>query len=111
MDKDLFKLIKKRPERAEKKAAPPAPGKHPDPSPISQKEWFYTFMYMNIPIAGWLYLRRLAREDSPSLLKDFAKAYLHYKLVFLGIALALLAVLCVIGGIALDRLLAYMQML
>lgn len=111
MDKDLFKLIKKRPEKPEKKAAPPAPREQAASAPISQKEWFYTFMYMNIPIAGWLYLRRLAREDSPSLLKDFAKAYLRYKLVFLGIALALLAVLCVVGGIALNRLLAYMEML
>lgn len=101
-------LLKRRKKRSGKKGPQPSAA---SPGSVSQKEWFYTFMYMNIPIAGWLYLRRLSRDGGSSPLKDFAKAYLHYKLVFSGIALALLIILCIIGALALDRLLAYMEML
>lgn len=44
-------------------------------------------------------------------LRDFAKAYLIYKLVFLAAALIILGVLVYIGLDLADKLLAYMEML
>lgn len=74
------------------------------------RSWFNTFMIMNIPIIGWLYLLILAfgKKDQR---KDFAKAYLIYKLVFLLIALAIIALLLHVGMDAADQLLQYMDML
>lgn len=74
------------------------------------RSWFNTFMIMNIPIIGWLYLLILAfgKKDQR---KDFAKAYLIYKLVFLLVALAIIAVLLHFGMEAADQLLQYMDML
>lgn len=75
--------------------------------------WFSTFMCMNIPIYGWIYLRRLASGQIPAPLEqqDFAEAYLYYKRFFLKISAVILIVLIIIGGVALNKLLAYMQML
>lgn len=74
------------------------------------RSWFNTFMIMNIPIIGWLYLLILAfgKKDQR---KDFAKAYLIYKLVFLLVALAIIALLLRVGMDAADQLLQYMDML
>ncbi|MDO5349197.1 MAG: hypothetical protein Q4E86_04575 [Lachnospiraceae bacterium] len=74
------------------------------------RSWFNTFMIMNIPIIGWLYLLILAfgKKDQR---KDFAKAYLIYKLVFLLVALAIIALLLHVGMDAADQLLQYMDML
>ena len=58
-----------------------------DSSPIEINEWFHTFMYMNIPIAGWFYLKKLTRQPEHNKLQDFARAYLYYKMVFLAISL------------------------
>ena len=74
------------------------------------RSWFNTFMIMNIPIIGWLYLLILAfgKKDQR---KDFAKAYLIYKPVFLLVALAIIALLLHVGMDAADQLLQYMDML
>lgn len=74
-------------------------------------DWFHTFMMMNIPIAGWIYLYRLAYSREENQLRDFAQAYLCYKLVFLIIGLLFLILFLFAGAIILDKLLAYMQML
>ena len=68
-------------------------------------------MCMNIPVIGWLYLFVLALSPSKGPRRDFAKAYLLYKLVFLLLALAILAVAFHYGMEVLDKLLAYMEML
>lgn len=83
----------------------------PDSYYMPPEDWFHTFMIMNIPIAGWIYLRRLARGEGDSQLKDFAHAYLYYKLVFLVIGLVVVLILIILGAVALDQLLAYMEML
>lgn len=92
----------------------------PDESgPVSKKpaaavpvrSWFVTFMCMNIPIVGWIYLIILACSPSAGAKKDFAKAYLIYKTIFLLITLAILAVFVHYGLILLDQVLAYMEML
>ncbi|GEM_PF-691122 len=77
------------------------------------RSWFYTFMCMNIPIYGWIYLRRLATGKIPTSLEqqDFAEAYLYYKRFFLKISAVILIVLIIVGAIAINKLLAYMQML
>lgn len=77
----------------------------------SVHSWFFTFMCMNIPIIGWIYLFHLARTAETTERRNFARAYLYYKLVFLVIALIILVILTVIGIRALDLLLAYMEML
>ena len=70
-------------------------------------------MCMNIPIYGWIYLRRLATGKIPTSLEqqDFAEAYLYYKRFFLKISAVILFVLIIVGAIAINKLLAYMQML
>lgn len=75
------------------------------------REWFHTFMIMNIPIVGWIYLLSIVRSKKENQLRDFAHAYLYYKLVFLIISLLILFLLVLIGMEVLDRLLAYMEML
>lgn len=78
---------------------------------IPPRRWFLTFMCMNIPIAGWIYLLHLAFSKKRHQLRDFARAYLIYKLIFLIVALILLGILVYVGlGLA-DKLLAYMDML
>lgn len=73
--------------------------------------WFVTLMCMNIPIIGWIYLIILACSRSKGPRRDFAKAYLLYKLVFLLLSLAILAVALHYGLELLDQVLAYMEML
>lgn len=73
--------------------------------------WFVTFMCMNIPVIGWIYLLILAFGPSKGPRRDFAKAYLLYKLVFLLLSLAIIAVALHYGLLFLDKLLAYMEML
>ena len=75
------------------------------------RTWFFTFMCMNIPVAGWIYLLRLAFGKQDNQLRDFATAYLLYKLVFLIISLILLGILVYIGLDIADKVLAYMEML
>jgi drug/metabolite transporter superfamily protein YnfA len=74
-------------------------------------DWFFTFMCMNIPIIGWIYLMYLAFNRRHTDRRNFARAYLFYKIVFLVVALI---ILLIVGSAALnllDQLLAYMQML
>lgn len=73
--------------------------------------WFYTFMCMNIPIIGWIYLLRLAFGKKHPEKRSFARAYLIYKLVFFLIGFLILAVLVYAALDVLDELLAYMEML
>ena len=49
-----------------------------NPYCMPPKRWFLTFMCMNIPIAGWVYLLCLAFGKKENQLRDFAKAYLIY---------------------------------
>ncbi len=67
-------------------------------------------MIMNIPIIGWIYLFILALSKKDQR-KDFAKAYLVYKLVFLLMALAIIAFFLYAGMEAADLLLQYINML
>ena len=75
------------------------------------RTWFCTFMIMNLPIIGWIYLLFLALKKNGDQRKDFARAYLVYKLVFLIVALAILALFLYIGLELADNLLQYMEML
>ena len=82
-----------------------------NPYHMPPRRWFLTFMCMNIPIAGWIYLLCLAFGKKENQLRDFAKAYLVYKLVFLAAALVILGILVYVGLDLADKLLAYMEML
>lgn len=77
----------------------------------SIQSWFNTFMIMNIPLIGWIYLLILALRKNSDQRKDFARAYLVYKLVFFLVALGILIVLMYSGMEVVDRLLRYMNML
>lgn len=85
--------------------------KQPAEQNDSVRSWFFTFMCMNIPFIGWIYLFRLARQSETTERRNFARAYLYYKLVFLAISMIILIILAFIGMKALDMLLAYMEML
>ncbi len=104
-------------------AALPEPGEDAaegfEPAPTSPqadyrvppRKWFITFMCMNIPVIGWIYLLVKAFGRKNTQLKDFARAYLLYKLVFLLVALIILGLAVYVGLGLLDELLAYMEML
>lgn len=77
----------------------------------SVRSWFYTFMCMNMPIVGWFYLLHKARYEEDPARKEFARACLFYKLVFLIAGAVVLLILIWIGLGLLDQLLAYMEML
>ena len=66
-----LRLPKKAPAEPEKDTA--------NPYRMPPRRWFLTFMCMNIPIAGWVYLLCLAFGKKENQLRDFAKAYLVYK--------------------------------
>ena len=77
----------------------------------SVRSWFFTFMCMNMPIVGWFYLFHKARYEEDPARKEFARAYLFYKLVFFITGAVVLLILIWIGLGLLDQLLAYMEML
>ena len=77
----------------------------------SVRSWFFTFMCMNMPIVGWCYLFHKARYEEDPARKEFARAYLFYKLVFFIAGAVVLLILIWIGLGLLDQLLAYMEML
>ena len=77
----------------------------------SVRSWFFTFMCMNMPIVGWFYLFHKARYEEDPARKEFARAYLIYKLIFFIAGAVVLLILIWIGLGLLDQLLAYMEML
>lgn len=77
----------------------------------SVRSWFFTFMCMNMPIVGWFYLFHKARYEEDPARKEFARAYLFYKLVFFIAGAVVLLILIWIGMGLLDQLLAYVEML
>lgn len=77
----------------------------------SVRSWFFIFMCMNMPIVGWFYLFHKARYEEDPARKEFARAYLFYKLVFFIAGAVVLLILIWIGLGLLDQLLAYMEML
>ena len=77
----------------------------------SVRSWFFTFMCMNMPIVGWFYLFHKARYEEDPARKEFARAYLFYKLVFFIAGAVVLLILIWIGLGLLDQLLAYMELL
>lgn len=100
------------PEEAEEEdASLHAAGEAADGSPARIHRWFFTFMCMNIPIAGWIYLFYLAFNKKTTDRRDFARAYLFYKFIFLLVSAVILGILIYIGMGLLDQLLAYMEML
>lgn len=100
------------PEEAEEEdASLHAAGEPSAASPARIHRWFFTFMCMNIPIAGWIYLFYLAFNKKTTDRRDFARAYLFYKFIFLLVSAVILGILIYIGMGLLDQLLAYMEML
>lgn len=81
------------------------------PRKVGTHAWFFTFMCMKIPIVSWFYLCYLAFNKKKTDRREFARAYLFYKLVFLSVSLVILGILLYIGIGLLDQLLAYMEML
>lgn len=82
-----------------------------NPADTRVHTWFFTFMCMNIPIVGWIYLLYLAFSKKRTERRNFARAYLFYKLIFLLVSALILGILVYIGLGYLDQLLAYMEML
>lgn len=103
---DLQSLPEERPEEK-----PANPMEKPKEEAAQVHRWFFTFMCMNIPIIGWIYLLYLAFSRKRTDRRSFARAYLFYKLIFLIIGVLILGVLIYIGLDLLDQLLAYMEML
>lgn len=109
--KDTLKNSGKAKKKIKEKDKPAAASADAAAVSVPVRHWFVTLMCMNIPIIGWIYLMILACSPSKGPRRDFAKAYLLYKLVFLLLSLAILAVAVHYGLEILDKLLAYMEML
>lgn len=77
--------------------------------PLTMSNWFTTFMFMNVPVFGLLYLIFIALFSKQPLKKDFARAYLVYQLIFIGIAVVVVAIACYFGIEMLDNALKFMQ--
>lgn len=73
--------------------------------------WFFTFMCATIPVVGWFYLISIAFSKKKDLRREYARAFLLYKLVFLVVSLILLGILVYIGAGIMDQVLAYVEML
>lgn len=109
-DGGITTVIPHLPADADKKQSP-AHGQASSLADASVSDWFFTFMCMNIPIAGWFYLFHLAFRSPKADRQNFARAFLFYKLVFLAISAVILGILIWIGLDMLDKVLAYMEML
>lgn len=77
--------------------------------PMTLSNWFVTFMCMNIPIIGLVYLIFLCFSKKQALKRDFARAYLLYQFIFLAISVVLVGVLCYYGLELADNALKFMQ--
>ncbi|MBQ6856445.1 MAG: hypothetical protein IJO13_05010 [Lachnospiraceae bacterium] len=77
----------------------------------SAYNWFFTFMCMDIPLIGFIYLFYLAFNKKDRGRREFARAYILYKILFLIISAILLIMIAEIGLDVLDKVLEYMQML
>ena len=77
--------------------------------PLTMSNWFTTFMFMNVPIFGLLYLLFLAIFSKQALKKDFARAYLLYQLIFYGIAIVIVGLIAYLGIEMLDNAIKFMQ--
>ncbi len=73
--------------------------------------WFVTFMAMRIPVVGWIYLLYLAFSRKTVNRRNFARAYLLIKLIFLILGLIILLILISTAMNILQDLLDYMEML
>ena len=74
-----------------------------------RRTWYKTFMYMNIPIIGWIYLFFKSRKDTET--SEFCKAYLLYKLTILLVCILLIIVGVMIAIPYIRQLLDYIEML
>lgn len=73
------------------------------------RTWYKTFMYMNIPIIGWIYLFFKSRKNTET--SEFCKAYLLYKLTILFVCILLIIVGVMIAIPYIRKLLDYIEML
>ncbi len=73
--------------------------------------WFVTFMAMRIPIVGWIYLLYLAFSRKTKNRRNFARAYLLIKLIFLILGIIILFLVISMAMNILQDLLDYMAML
>lgn len=74
--------------------------------------WLMTFLYMDVPIIGYIILLVGAfSKKSPKIKKSMCKAYLIKKLIFTTLSVIILVILFYIGSYWLDKVLAYMQQL
>lgn len=78
---------------------------------MTTRDWYRVFLYMGIPIFGWVYLFRLTKSKKYPLKREFAKAFLFYKLTLLGLCILLLLILFIIALPYINRLLDYIEML
>jgi len=79
--------------------------------PLSIGNWYLTFMYLSIPLFGWIYLIILSKSKKQPLKQEFAKAFLLYKLTILGTCTVLTIIFAIIIFPYVDQLLTYMEML
>ena len=79
--------------------------------PMTIGNWYLTFMCMSIPIFGWIYLMILAFSRKQPLKREFAIAYILYRLTIFSVCVILLMLMINTMIPYLNSLLDYMEML
>ena len=79
--------------------------------PLSIGSWYITFMCMSVPIIGWIYLLFIAFTDKDPGRKQFARAWILYKLTILVACITLIAVSVHMLIPYMEQLLNYMEAL
>lgn len=82
-----------------------------DNNQMTTKDWYRVFIYMGIPIFGWIYLFRLSKSKKYQVRKEFAKAFLFYKLTMIGVCILILIIGFIIALPYINYLLDYVEML
>lgn len=78
---------------------------------IESTKWFTTLTYIGIPIIGFIYLIILSKSKKDPIKRDFAKAYIKFKLLHFTTMLIILIIAIYIAIPYIDKLLAYMDLL
>ena len=102
-DKGIGTIISKKEMNGEKKEAKKLP--------ITPGNWYTTFMYMHIPVFGFIYLFILSRSKTQPLKREFARAYLLYKITILTTCIVLIIVGIFMVFPYVEKLLNYMELL
>lgn len=78
---------------------------------LTMGSWYMTFMYMGIPIIGWIYMLIVSFASKSVIKRRFARAYLLYRLTILVACVCVILIGIHIAIPYAEWLLNYIEML